>query len=67
MCTGTRWLSRCAARDRGGTRRSETRTFATMTGRLEELADWLRCERVTRVVMEATGNYWKPVVRHEAL
>jgi len=26
-----------------------------------ELADWLRCERVTRVAMEATSDYWKPV------
>ena len=34
---------------------------------LLSLADRLRCLGVTRVGMEATGDYWKPVVRHEAL
>jgi transposase len=51
----------------GGTRRSETRTFTTMTGQLEMLADWLAEQKVTLVGMESTGIYWKPVVRHEAL
>ena len=50
----------------GGARRSETRTFTTMTGQLEALADWLTAQRVTLVGMESTGIYWKPVVRHEA-
>ena len=50
----------------GGTRRSETRTFATMTGQLEQLSDWLAAQKVTLVGMESTGVYWKPVVRHEA-
>jgi hypothetical protein len=27
---------------------------------LEALADWLQAEGVTQVVMEATGQYWKP-------
>jgi transposase len=45
----------------GGTRRSETRTFATMTGRLEQMSDWLAAEKVTLVGMESTGVYWKPV------
>jgi transposase len=26
-----------------------------------ELADWLRCERISLVAMEATSSYWKPV------
>jgi transposase len=30
------------------------------------MADRLTCLGVTRVVMEATSDYWKPVVRHEA-
>ena len=51
----------------GGVRRSETRTFTTMTGQLEALADWLTAQKVTLVGMESTGIYWKPVVRHEAL
>ena len=45
----------------GGSRRSETRTFATMTGQLEDLAAWLASERVELVGMESTGVYWKPV------
>jgi hypothetical protein len=51
---------------RGG-RRAETRTFATTTGALLGLRQWLAEKRVTVVGMEATGDYWKPVVRHEAL
>jgi hypothetical protein len=31
------------------------------------LRDWLKAHGVTQVAMEATGVYWKPVVRHEAL
>jgi transposase len=45
----------------GGTRRSQTRTFSTMTNQLEQLADWLVSENVTLVGMESTGVYWKPV------
>jgi hypothetical protein len=30
------------------------------------LADRLRQLGVTRVVMEATSDYWRPFVRHEA-
>ncbi len=32
-----------------------------MTGSLLHLADRLRCLGVTRVVMEAASDYWKPV------
>ena len=45
----------------GGKRRQEIRTFPTFTRVLEALADWLAAEGVTEVVMEATGQYWKPV------
>jgi transposase len=48
-----------AANGRG--RRKETRTFATFTVALEQMADWLTAEGVTEVAMEATGSYWKPV------
>ncbi|MCX4409529.1 IS110 family transposase [Streptomyces sp. NBC_01764] len=41
-------------------RRQEIRTFATMTNTLLELRDWLVAEKVTLVVMEATGDYWRP-------
>jgi transposase len=42
-------------------RRQVTRTYATMTGALSTMVDWLAAEGVTRVVMEATCDYWKPV------
>jgi transposase len=45
----------------GGGRRVEVRTFGTFTRQLEALAAWLADEGVTSVVMEATGQYWKPV------
>jgi transposase len=44
-----------------GGRRQEVRTYRTFTSGLEALADWLAAEGVTQVVMEATGQYWKPV------
>jgi transposase len=43
-----------------GRRRQEVRTYPTFTAGLEALADWLEAEGVTQVVMEATGQYWKP-------
>jgi len=46
--------------DSGG-RRQEIRTYATFTSQLESLAGWLTEEGVTEVVMEATGQYWKPI------
>lgn len=39
----------------------EVRTFGSMTGELEDLGRWLEERRVTYVVMESTGVYWKPV------
>jgi transposase len=45
---------------RGG-RAQEVRTFPTFTAGLEALAAWLAGEGVAQVVMEATGQYWKPV------
>jgi transposase len=40
-------------------RRQEIRTFATTTNALLELRDWLIAERVSLVVLEATGDYWR--------
>ena len=39
----------------------ETRTFATTTAALLELADWLVAQGVRHAAMESTGVYWKPV------
>jgi transposase len=44
-----------------GGRAQEVDTYSTMTRSLQALADRLRALRVTRVVMEATSDYWKPV------
>ncbi len=44
-----------------GRRQQETRTFGTTRRELESLADWLRSWGVTKVGMEATSDYWKPV------
>jgi len=46
-------------------RRQEIRTFATMTNALLELRDWLVEEKVTLVVMEATGDYWDSQKLHQ--
>ena len=37
------------------------RHFGTLTGDLNELADWLSECRITTVAMEATGVYWIPL------
>jgi transposase len=44
-----------------GKRLQEVVTYSTMTRSLLGMADRLRQLGVTRVVMEATGDYWKPV------
>ena len=41
-------------------RMQEVRTYTTMTRSLLAMADWLAGLGVTRVVMEATGDYWRP-------
>ncbi len=43
-------------------RASETREFGTTKREVLALADWLRCWQVPALVMEATGDYWKPVL-----
>src|ERR1700747_1121628 len=46
---------------RRGGRQQETRSFPTTRKDLLALADWLRCWGVTKIGMESTGDYWKPV------
>ena len=43
------------------------RTWGSTTNAVLALREHLIAERVSLVVMEATGDYWKPFVRHEAL
>ncbi|MEU8252046.1 IS110 family transposase [Nonomuraea sp. NPDC048916] len=52
---------RVPSEDKPGRRRQEVREFSTLTASLLALADWLRCQSVTLVAMEATSDYWKPV------
>ena len=47
--------------DHPGRRLQETGTYSTMTRALLIMADRLTGLGVTRVVMEATSDYWKPV------
>jgi transposase len=55
----------CCARvpdeDHPGRRLQEVATHSTMTRALLGMSDHLASLGVTRVVMEATGDYWKPV------
>jgi transposase len=43
-----------------GSRLQEVVSYSTMTSSLLAMCDHLRAQGVTRVVMEATGVYWKP-------
>jgi transposase len=47
--------------DRPDRRLQEVESYSTMTRPLLSMADRLACLGVTRVVMEATSDYWKPV------
>ncbi len=42
-------------------------TWGATTRQILALRDHLVAKKITCVVMEATGDYWKPFVRHEAL
>ncbi|MFI6743563.1 transposase [Nonomuraea sp. NPDC050451] len=53
------YVERVPHEDRPGRRLQEVRAYATTTAVLLELADWLRCQSVVRVVMESTSDYWK--------
>jgi hypothetical protein len=50
-----------------GGRTELVKEFSTFSGDLLRLREWLSECGVTEVTMEATGVYWRPVVRHEAL
>jgi len=40
---------------------AQARTFGTTVAALKECLDWLLVNKVSTVVMESTGSYWKPV------
>ncbi len=61
---GKAWLTACVRiphPDTAHARLQEVREYPTFTPGLLALADWLRCEQVQVVAMEATSDYWKPV------
>jgi hypothetical protein len=65
MSARTRWWPASASLTLAGGSGSETTPpggphLPTFTSSLEALADWLQAEGVAQVVMEATGQYWKP-------
>ena len=41
--------------------RTRKRKFTTMTADLLLMADWLAEQGITRVGLESTGDYWRPV------
>jgi len=43
------------------TRAQEVRTYSAFTSSLASMADWLLSAGVELVVLESTGQYWKPV------
>ena len=51
----------CLSVDANGQSQQETRTYGTTTRELLSLCDWLASAAITYVVMESTGEYWKPV------
>jgi transposase len=51
----------CISIKDGGTAEKYKQRFDTTTSQLRELVEWLHQYQVTKVAMEATGVYWKPV------
>jgi transposase len=45
----------------GGRPQRELRSFGTMTADILQLGDWLAERGISQVVMESTGNYWRPI------
>src|SRR5206468_3956390 len=56
---GKKTLTVCVRTPDGRRRRSETRTFSTMTRSLQVMRDWLIECGVTHAAMESTSTYWK--------
>jgi transposase len=51
----------CLSLKEEGRCEKQKRRFDTTTAQLQEMAAWLEQWKVTKVAMEATGVYWKPV------
>lgn len=59
---GKKWLAVCVLRGpANGDAQAETRKFETTNQCLERLCEWLVECGCTHVVMESTGEYWRPI------
>lgn len=54
-------LTACIMIRKGKQVKKEIRTYSTMTDEIKKLREWFTEEGVTKVAMESTGVYWKPV------
>jgi transposase len=54
-------ISACILIETAEGKQRHVRRFGTMTAQINELADWLLAHGVSKVAMEATGVYWKPI------
>jgi transposase len=51
----------CMTPNDAGGKQVESRTIGTITQDILALSDWLTSKQLTRVTMESTGEFWKPV------
>ena len=54
-------VAHCMTPGPQGAKVDESRTFGTMTADLLTMSDWLLSKGVTHVVIESTGEFWKPI------
>jgi transposase len=59
---GKKWIAVCVLTGpANGDAQAETRKFGTTNRDLERLSEWLVECGCTHVVMESTGEYWRPI------
>ena len=59
---GKKWVVVCVLKGpANGDAQAQTRKFDTINARLTELRQWLLACGCTHVVMESTGEYWRPI------
>src|SRR5215813_13524865 len=59
---GKKWIAVCVMIGPGnGEAQAEVRKFETTNQSLERMCDWLEQSGCTHVVMESTGDYWRPI------
>src|SRR5258708_34707084 len=59
---GKKWIAVCVLKGpANGDAQAEIRRYQTTNQCLEQLCEWLVEGGCTRVVMESTGAYWRPI------